>query len=348
MMNERVLGIVVVGSGYMGRIHAESFARRVKGARLTAIAVGSRAPQLAQSYGVPAEPSLEALLARPDVDAIVVTTPEEAHLDEVRKAAAAGKHMLVEKPMAADLAQCDAMIKACKEAGITYMQVQSQRFRPVHRKVRELIDEGRIGEVWQVFSFATLAAKWTKDVIEARPWYVDPANGGLMMSHCVHSFDLMRWLAGSEAQRISAYGRTYGDSPAKDLSFQAQIVFANGVGGQLWVSMETPGAAFPQSAFRTQVIGSRGLLDFDSFSHLDLGTPDGQWERIIEVGPYLHLDLLDPKRVGAFYTQAQEFVDAIREQRQPSVTGADGRAAVEMWEAASRANYSGQTVGLPL
>ena len=82
--------------------------------------------------------------------------------------------------------------------------------------------------------------------------------------------------------------------------------------------------------------------------YLDLGRPDGKGERIIDVGPYLHLDLLDPKRVGAFYMQAQEFVDAIREQRQPSVTAADGRAAVEMWEAASRANHSGQTMRLPL
>ena len=71
--------------------------------------------------------------------------------------------MLVENPMAANLPQCDTRIQACQAAGVIYMQCRASVFAPVHRKVRELIDEGRFGDVWQVFSFPTLAAQWTKD-----------------------------------------------------------------------------------------------------------------------------------------------------------------------------------------
>src|SRR5690348_214677 len=94
------LRIGIIGSGYMGRTYAECVSRYVQRGRLVAVAGGSRAAGLAGDYGVQAEPNIEALLQRADVDAVIITSPQSAHCEQTKLAASAGKHVLVEKPMA--------------------------------------------------------------------------------------------------------------------------------------------------------------------------------------------------------------------------------------------------------
>ena len=112
------VGFGIVGSGLMAGIYANCLAEDTTDTRLVAIAVGSRAPGLANKFGVEAEPSLEALLARADVEAVVIATPHSAHLPETLMAARAGKHVFLEKPMALDKAECRQMIEACLAAGV--------------------------------------------------------------------------------------------------------------------------------------------------------------------------------------------------------------------------------------
>src|SRR5690349_21064254 len=98
LSSPREVGIGIIGSGYMGRTYAECVARYNHGARLVAVAGGSRAPSLAADYEIAAEPTVEALLARTDIDAIIITSPQSAHRDQTIAAAQAKKHVLVEKP----------------------------------------------------------------------------------------------------------------------------------------------------------------------------------------------------------------------------------------------------------
>src|SRR5689334_3481438 len=100
------LRIGIIGSGYMGRTYAECVTRYVKRARLAAVAGGSRAAGLAGDYGVEAEPNVEALLERKEVDAVIITSPQSAHAEQSMLAAKHGKHVLVEKPMATSSAEC--------------------------------------------------------------------------------------------------------------------------------------------------------------------------------------------------------------------------------------------------
>ena len=102
--------IGMIGSGYMALTYAEALARHTTGARLVAIAGGRRAPGLAAEYAVDAEESVAALLARADIEAVILTTPDQVHCAQTLEAAHAGKHVLVEKPMAPTVAQCDQMI----------------------------------------------------------------------------------------------------------------------------------------------------------------------------------------------------------------------------------------------
>ena len=340
------VGIGMVGSGFMAHTYSEVVAHYAKGGRLVAIAGGSRAPGLAGRYGVPAESSLEDLLARPDVDAVVLAGPEVVRLEQALLAAAAGKHILTEKPMATSVAECDAMIAACRDAGVRLMVVQTQRFRGVHQRAKALITDGQIGAVRQLRLWSLFPDTWSIPVVRDRPWYADP-NAGLFMSQGVHNLDLMRWLAGSEARRVYARVNSYGDHGIPNLSAVAIIDFANGATGQLWISLELPGATFPDSQFRSQVVGERGLLDFDGYTHLDMAV-DGNWQRVWTQPPLDPMDPLDPVRLESFTAQMQGFIDCIRDDREPTVTGADGRAAVELCEAALRSSRSGQPVELPL
>lgn len=339
--------IGMVGSGFMAHTYSEVVAKYASGGELVAIAEGSRAPALAARYGVACEPSLAALVARDDIDAVVLAGPEQLRPEQTRAAAAAGKHVLAEKPMATSVAACDAMIAACDAAGVTLMIVQTQRFRGVHQRAKGLIDAGEIGAVRQLRLWSLFADTWTVPVVESRPWYADP-EAGIFMSQGVHNFDLMRWLAGSEATRVYARVQSFGGHGLPNLSATALVDFASGATGQLWVSLELPGATFPDSQFRSQVVGERGLLDFDGYTHLDKSVGGGDWQRVWTQPPLDPMDPLDPVRLGSFTGQVQGFLDAIREGRPPVVTGADGRAAVELCQAALLSSRTGQPVDLPL
>lgn len=341
--------IGMVGSGFMAHTYSEVVARYAHGGTLVAIAEGSRAPDLAQRYNIAHEPSLAALLARDDIDAVVLASPETIRHDQALQAAAAGKHILAEKPMATSVAECDAMIAACDAANVRLMIVQTQRFRGVHQRAKNLITEGQIGAVRQLRLWSLFADAWTVPVVESRPWYADP-DAGIFMSQGVHNFDLMRWLAGSEATRVFANVTSHGAHGLPNLSTVAIVEFASGAVGQLWTSLELPGGTYPDSQFRSQVVGERGLLDFDGYTHLDLSSPDtnNEWQRVWTQPPLDPMDPLDPIRLGSFTGQVQGFLDAIREGRDPIVTGADGRAAVELCQAALLSSRTGQPVNLPL
>src|SRR5258708_4353630 len=106
----------ILGSGFMGRTHAEAI-RHIENAELAALALGSRAPALAADYSVALCASAEELVARADVDAVIIATPQYAHVEEALAAAAHGKHLFIEKPMTTTVADADAIIAACQERG---------------------------------------------------------------------------------------------------------------------------------------------------------------------------------------------------------------------------------------
>ena len=141
------LRLALLGSGYMGRTYAECITKYNQRGKLVAISGGRRAPGLADDYDVDYVEEYADLLARTDVDAVLIATPHSLHLEQVIQAAAAGKHVLVEKPMATSVADCDAMIAACNEAGVVLEVIQTLRFRGVLARAKELIDAGKIGRV---------------------------------------------------------------------------------------------------------------------------------------------------------------------------------------------------------
>ncbi len=342
------IGLGIIGSGFMGLTYSEAVARHVTGAKLIAVTGGSRAAALAKDYEVKAEPSVEGLLARKDVHAVVLATPDQLHREHAVQAAAAGKHVLVEKPMAPNVADCDAMIAACAAARVNLAVVQTERFRKITRRAKELIDNGTIGPIWMMRTISSFPITLTREISQTRQWMYEARSGGLFLGMASHNTDFLRWLTGKNAVKVFAQVCTFSDLAAPAQSVMAQIAFEGGIMAHMWISAEFPPPGIPSTEVRFQVVGRDGILDLENFEFLDLGKGD-KWERVFSPERFDYLK--EPKSPIRMYPHAgviQEFVDSIRERRPPKVGGAEGRAAVEICEACLISARTGQAVDLPL
>lgn len=334
------LGIGIVASGYMGSTYAECVARYNTGCALVAIGGGSRAPALAAHHGVAAEPSVDALLARPDVDAVIITSPQSAHRDQTVAAARAGKHVLVEKPMATSSAECRDMIEACRAHGVKLSVIKPWRYRGATVGLKRIIDEGRVGAVRMI----SLWWLYPRIPHSGKEWFRDPREGGLFLDAGTHCMDYIRWVAGAEPVRLFANLTDYAGLSATPQSSMTQILFENGVMASLWLSYEVPTPGWENTDFRARVVCERGNLDTHGYGALQVGLGDG-WQTVYQQAPIDYINRpMEQTRLEAFYTMTQDFFDALNEGREPPVTGEDGLAAVEMVEAGYRSSQTGQAV----
>ncbi len=338
------VGFGMIGSGGMARVHAEAIRSGATGTRLVAVSGGTRAGGFGGDYGIPVESSNEALLARPDVAAVVIATPHTTHLALVEAAAAAGKHVFLEKPMGLNVADCDRMIAACRAAGVRLMVAHITRFMEATRIAKGLVDDGSIGELRMI------AAHRILDGYPNEGWPLDPREGSAFLDWGSHGADVIRWFAGRDPIRAFATFATYRRTPPANLSGMIQFQFPDDVMSHTWMSYEVPADSWIQRAHYV-FTGSEGLVDLNAYGRVELVR--GKEAREV----YSQPDLEPSSRGGvsfnpyfrdAFGRQIQEFADAIRDGRAPSVTGEDGRAAVEMVEAAERSAAIGEAVRLPL
>jgi predicted dehydrogenase len=326
----------------MGGSYAECIVRHNTRAQLTAVAGGTRAPALAERYGVAYAPDYAALLARDDVDAVLIATPHDGHRDQTIAAARAGKHVIIEKPMATSVAACDEMIAACDTAGVVLEVIKTLRFRGSVARAVRLIAEGAIGRVRSISGRSVFVGTG----IEDKHWAMAAENGGMLLDMGCHNFDILCVLAGKAPRRLYSDVVTYNGPQHLRQTAMTQISFGAGVTAQMWMSFELPAPGLPDSAHRYLVVGERGMLDIDGYGKLRIGKGD-QWEDVWEQPPIDYVNRpLDPVRLEAFYTQTQLFIDDVLDGRQPAVSGADGRRAVAMVEAAWQSSQTGQAVEL--
>lgn len=342
--------IGIVGSGFMGRTFAECLTKYNQGVRLVAITGGSRARGLATDYGVEAAADFTSMLARSDIDAVVLATPHHLHAEQVIAAAGRSKHVLVEKPMATNAADCDAMIAACKAANVTLSVIKTLRFRGVFSRAKRLIDGGQLGRIRMIQ--ATALFPWNHDqkyLYEAeKKWASMPNSGGALLDRGVHIFDALRWLISDEPVRV--YGSAGSVRAEAWLAYSAmvQVEFSQGASAQVWTSEEIPAPGFPNTRYLMRIWGEKGVMECEGFSKLQIGTTEG-WELVWEQPPIDFVNKpLDPARLEAFHLQTQDFIDSLRLGKLPSVTGEDGRAAVEMVQAAYLSTLTGSVTYLPL
>jgi predicted dehydrogenase len=338
----------MIGSGFMGLTYSEVAARHAKGCRLAAVAGGRRAEQLAKDYEVAFCPTVDELLLRKDVDAVVLATPDQDRPRLTKKAAAAGKHVLAEKPMAPTITECDEMIAACAATKVNLAVVKTERYRKITQKAKQLIDDGVLGPIYMLRTVSAFPLPLTKQLFDERKWMYDPHGGGLFMGMASHNTDFLRWLTGKNCAKVFAHATTFSDLEAANQSVMAQFEFEGGVMAHMLITTELPNPSLPSSEVRFQVFGRDAMIDLENFEFLELGRGD-KWERIYEPERFDYLkEPKSPIRLYPHIGVIQEFVDSIREHRPPKVGGAEGRAAVEMCEACLMSSKLGQAVTLPL
>jgi predicted dehydrogenase len=243
--------IGIAGTGTMGTVHAAAW--RNAGAELVGCtsAHPAQSNELAGKYGITVFADYRELIN--NVDIVDVCTPTHLHKTMVIEAAAAGKHVFCEKPLALTLEDASAMIEAC--AAVRLFVGMVVRFFPQYRAARELVAEGRIGQLG-VLRLKRVAYLPNKPVDN---WYIDEnRSGGLVLDLMIHDFDYARWIGG-DIERVFARGSKETTGPVRYI--QAILRFKSGA-----LALVEGGWAYPPGVFRTAVdiSGTDGLIEWNS------------------------------------------------------------------------------------
>ncbi len=256
---------VQIGILSFAHMHAGSYAHSIA-TRTDTKLVGiadidkSRAERMAGQFGTTAFESYEQLLAQPGLQAVVVCSENVHHRKLVELAAAAGKHVLCEKPLATTVADAQAMIDCCKGAGVQLMTAFPCRYSPVMQRMKGAIDSGEPGRI--------LAIRGTNRGRNPGGWFVDKAlsGGGATMDHTVHVTDLMRWMLKDEVCQVYAeISNGINHLDFDDVGF-VSLSFKKGAFGTLDASWSRP-KAFPTWGDVTlEVVCENGTLSMDMFA----------------------------------------------------------------------------------
>jgi len=339
------IGVGVIGCGFMGKTQVETLSKFCKGAAVKAVADVNEAAakDVAAKYRIAWEKSIEALVSRKDIDAVFIETPHFLHGPQALTAIRAGKHVMIEKPMAHTVELCDQIIRESRQKGVLVSIVFSQRCRVCNMKAKELIDRGEIGRVRQIVEYHLLAG----GLIKFPKWQSDRENLGILFGHAIHCLDRVRWLTGAEYATVYAKSSSFDPQAKVEATSMALMTMTSGATVTLWSSGELPPPSFPRREFSAMIVGDKGLLDLDAYGELLINV-GGKWEAVEKQPPvdWAGKGFLDPVRLQSFTRHAQGFIDAIRENRQPPVTGHDGRQAVAAALAAYESARTGREIKL--
>jgi predicted dehydrogenase len=349
----------IVGPGKVGGLHASALAR-IPGARVAAVAGRGpeRAHALAATHDARVDESIEQMIERGGVDAVVICTPHPLHRDQAIAAARAGLHTVVEKPMALTPADCDAMIAAAVENRVLLSVVSQRRWYAPVRRVKEAIDTGRIGRP----GLATVEVLGWRGpeyyAMDAWRGTLAGEGGGVIVNQAVHQLDLVRWFLGPVAEvdgwtaNLNHPEIDVEDTAVAAVRFEsgalATITVSNSQRPGLHARIHVHGRSGASVGVETDA-GSTFVAGVSSPSEPrnDLWTIPGEegaperWlaeDRAAQAG----LDI----ETHHHELQLQDVVAAIRDGRPPAVGGAEGRATVELMDGIYRAAASGRRIRL--
>ncbi len=352
----------LIGCGKVGTIHAAAL-KTLSEVEFVGCcdAAPERAAAFAARYGVRAFPDLNSMLGDGGVEAVVIGTPHPLHAEPAIRAAEAGVHVLVEKPLAANLADCDAMLAAAQQAGVMLGVVSQRRFYEPVARMKAAIDAGKIGipslGVFIQYSWREVA------YYSSDPWRGkwDTEGGGVLVNQSPHQLDLLLWFMGPVAEVSGHWANVNHPGVEVDDTAVASLRFRNGTLGSIATSVSQKPGIYTKvhihgsNGASIGVETDRGATFIAGVSGIaepplnDIWTIPGE---VHMLGAFQNEDRARFATVDAtIHYHALQFADffqAIREKRAPLVTGADGRAVVELFTAIYRSSQEGRVVKLPL
>ena len=343
----------LVGSQFISGIHFAAL-ESVAAAEVVAVAspTAGHARTFAEDRGIGRWfQDYRELLEMPEVDMVVLGLPNDLHCEAVLAAAAAGKHVVVEKPMAMNLDQCDQMIAACRAAGVKLMYAEELCFAPKYVRLKRLVDEGALGVpflIKQSEKHDGPHAGWF--------WDVERSGGGVALDMGCHAIAFFRWmLSGPDglhrprATSVAAHLGTYvhGDRTRGDDEAIIVVEFEGGCRGMAEESWAKPGGMDD----RAEVHGSGGVAYADLLrgNSIETYSRDGYGYSVEKAGDTRgwSFTIYEEAWNYGFHQEMEHFVDCVQRDLQPLVTGEDGRAVMEIILAAYASAGSGRTVELP-
>jgi predicted dehydrogenase len=341
------LNIAIVGAGNISRAHLTALAD-ASGGKVVGLydADASRAEQRSAEFGIGRiYPSWEALLGDLAVDVVAVLVPPDLHARFSIEALQAGKHVVSEKPMAADLTECDAMMAAARSADRKLFVVQNRIYSHAYERAHELIVSGAIGTVFlaQSNGFEGPRTVWSS------PWLATARGGnGVLMAQSVHPMYTLRWFFGDVDQVSCTMGTKKVIDMAGEDSAIVTIRFASGVLAELTATFGLAKGPFDHAIF---AYGTEGYVEIGNRSR---NSSQPQTLRAISPKTFgddeAHdLELpLESNRSGQFQRMWEDYLQSMETGRPARVSDVDARKAVEVLLAAHRSNELGQVVKLPL
>ncbi|HEY4683273.1 MAG TPA: Gfo/Idh/MocA family oxidoreductase [Candidatus Acidoferrales bacterium] len=313
------VGLGVVGVGAMGKHHAENLRRAVPGARLVAVADADRerARQVAAELEVDYHyGSIEALVERKDIQAVVIASPAKFHAGAIQLAAAAGKDILCEKPLTLTLEEADGALAAVEKARVRLQVGHMRRYDPAYADAKKRIEAGEIGDP---VVFKAIGRDREPPPLS---YFEAGLNGMLFLDSSIHEFDLARWLMNDEVAEVHAFGgiltfpelAQFGDIDAGVVNLR----FSRGAIGNV--------ESFRQARYgydiRTEIVGSKGTIQVGYLR---------QTPQLVLTGAGASHDVVShwlERFADAYLNEVRDFVQTILAGRPPRVTGKDGREAL--------------------
>jgi UDP-N-acetyl-2-amino-2-deoxyglucuronate dehydrogenase len=320
-----MLNFAIVGCGHIAEKHAQSISS-TEGACLYAVCDTNRIQmqQFNEDYCAEMYTNIDIMLRDPSVDVVNICTPTGSHAMLAIKAANAGKHVIVEKPIALTLSDADAIIEACQRNGVKLAVVHPNRFRPAVLALKKALDEGLFGKL----SHVNATVRWNRDqaYYNQALWRGTKAmDGGVLMNQAIHNLDLLQWLIGP-LQEVQAFTTTrLRNIEAEDVAV-AVVQFQEGVLGVI----EAATTVYPKNY-------EESISIFGETGSAVIGGSTGNWIKhwtfkgvTQEESEQLMKDIQqNPFGIPGHQHIVADMIEAVRDNRSPVVSGEDGKKALQ-------------------
>ncbi len=336
--------VALVGCGRISRNHLDAIAK-VEDLELVAVADTDRprAEAAGDAWGVPAFPSLDEMLAQVPSDLVAICTPSGLHPQHGVQAAAAGRHVLTEKPMAISLAAADQLVRACDAADVHLFVVKQNRLNPPIQLLKRAVDKGRFGRIYM----ANVTVRWTRpqEYYDAESWRGTwEFDGGAIMNQASHYVDLMQWLVGPVESVMSQTATQARRIEAED-SGVAILKFRSGALGVLEVNVLT----YPRNLEGSiTILGEKGSVKVggtavNKVEHWSFSDYDDD-DKLVEAAS------TNPPTVYGFGHEGyyRNLVSVLRGTAKPDTDGRAGRKSLELILGIYESAKSGREVPIPL
>jgi len=324
----------IAGVGFMGSTHAAGWAET--GAQIVGLVAETtqEAQILADQYRARVYAYYEAML--PYIDVVDICTPTHLHFEMVMAAAAQGKHIICEKPLARTVEQAEKMVAACRQAGVHLLVAHVVRFFPEYALARAVVSEGQIGNPGVI----RLSRGSYRPKRPVGNWFLDEGkSGGILMDLMIHDYDYARWIAG-DVESVFAKKVSTGQPKAQIDYGLAILKHKSGA-----LSHIAGAWAYPPPTFKThiEIAGDAGLIEFDS----DATAPIQKM--LLRTGQDDAPDIglpASPVSESPYTTQIKEFYNFLLSGKPARVSAEDGLAALQIAEAAIQSADNGRAIYL--